>query len=389
MPRTQPNAETSPDRVRRSPARGLLQANARLEERVGELLRVQDVGRALASQLQSDRLVEACVDTVCEITDARTVSVLLLDPSGEILVVRARRSVDRRHVVGRRRALGDGIAGWVAERRAPLLVGDAREHPAVRGVPRGQGYASDSFAAVPLVAGTRLVGVLCATDKAEGRIFDERDLRLLLAIAAEAAIALDNARFVAAQRDRAFAAVCAVAESVEAKDAAMRGHARRVAGLAVRAGYEIGLSQHEIDTLRSAALIHDVGRVVVRDSALTNPGPLTADERASVHEHPVVGERVARELGFLEGALPLIRRHHERWDGRGYPDGLSGRAIDPLTRILTLADAFEAVTSERPHRRARTRRAALAELAEGAGAQFDPGLIEPFTEAVNGHFGGI
>jgi HD-GYP domain-containing protein (c-di-GMP phosphodiesterase class II) len=128
--------------------------------------------------------------------------------------------------------------------------------------------------------------------------------------------------------------------------------------------------------------VHDIGRLALSDAALGRAGPLNDDERTALHEHPLRGEQIVEGLGFLDRARPLIRHHHERWDGQGYPDGLRGREIDPLTRVLAVADAFDAMTSPRPHRPAMSREEALAEMASNAKTQFDPGLVEPFGRAV-------
>jgi HD-GYP domain-containing protein (c-di-GMP phosphodiesterase class II) len=225
---------------------------------------------------------------------------------------------------------------------------------------------------------------VCCAEKAGGQAFDERDLRRLVSLAPHLAVAIENARFHEALQSSAFSALCTLAESVEARDGYMRGHAQRVADYATRAARELGLSPEAIHTLGQAARVHDIGRAAVSDTILGRSGPLTDEERAIVREHPLRGQRILQSLGFLEAALPIVRHHHERWDGKGYPDGLAGRGIDRLTRILTMADVFDAMTSPRPHRQAKSRDDALVELAGHAGAQFDPNLVEPFQRAVAG-----
>ncbi|MFP4055287.1 MAG: HD domain-containing phosphohydrolase [Candidatus Brocadiia bacterium] len=379
-----PSPPPQPQEATSAAASDLLEANRQLEQRVGELLAIQEVSLALSGELQLDRLLDAGLGSVAEATGARTVTVLLADPAQESLVVRARRSRDRQQVVGERRAYGAGIAGWVAEHRVPLLIPDVDDQPAFRELARREGYESASFVAVPLLAGERLVGVLCATEKGDEQPFDERDLRMVLAIAAQMAVAIENARAYEALQSSAFAALRSLAEVAEVREGYTRGHGERVASYAARAAGELGLSGQEIDTLRRAATIHDIGRTAISDSVLGRPGPLSDEERATVREHPVRGERIVGSLGFFDATRPLVRHHHERWDGQGYPDGLKGREIDPLTRILSLADAFDAMTSSRPQRGPKSRQEALAELAACAGTQFDPGLVDAFSRGVEG-----
>jgi putative nucleotidyltransferase with HDIG domain len=299
-------------------------------------------------------------------------------------VVRARHGRNGERVLGERRGIGDGVAGWVAENAVPLLVGDMDQQPGFRALTREENYLTSSFVAVPLKHPDRLVGVLCATDKRDGGTFDERDLRMVLGLAPHMAIAVENARLFEAAQGNACNALRALVESFEAKDGYSLGHSSRVAASATRTAQEMGLSNGEVETLRLAALLHDIGKLGVSDTVFARPAPLTEDEYHAVKEHPARGEEVISAAGFLDGVAPIVRRHHEWWDGSGYPDGLKGRAIDPLTRILTVADAYDAMVSPRPHRPAHTAEEAMAELSKCAGMQFDPSVIEPFRRAVAG-----
>jgi diguanylate cyclase len=157
-----------------------------------------------------------------------------------------------------------------------------------------------------------------------------------------------------------------------------------VADYATRTAGLLGLAPGAVRTLQQGARLHDIGTLTLSDAALGRSGPLTDAEREGLKQHTARGESMVAAVGFLEGVLPLIRSHHERWDGGGYPDGLSGPQIDPLARILTMADAYDAMLSPRPYRQARTPDEALDELSREAGTQFDPTLLESFREAVAG-----
>ena len=379
----------APDDPPRSPvapstAQGLLDANHTLERRVKELTELQDMVQAIGGELRLDRLLELCLDAAGRATGARVVSVLLVDPAEECLVVRARRGRNGERVVGERRGIGDGVAGWVAENRVPLLVGDVAQQPGFRALTRGEGYRTSSFVAVPLAHPERLVGVLCATDKRDGAPFDERDLRMALGLAPHMAAAIDNARLFESVEAHASKALRALVESFEAKDGYARGHSARVAAAATRTAQEMGLADDGIQTLRQAGLFHDIGKLAVSDVIFAQPAPLSRDDYEAVKEHPARGEALLRAAGFLDGVAPIVRQHHEHWDGAGYPDGLEGRAIDPLARVLSVADAYDAMVSPRAHRPARTAGEAMAELAACGGTQFDPSVVEPFRRAVAG-----
>ena len=145
---------------------------------------------------------------------------------------------------------------------------------------------------------------------------------------------------------------------------------------AVSIAEAMGLTAEEVAVIRRAAVIHDLGKIGVRDSILLSPRKLTADELKLMQQHPVIAGRILDQMRFLERELPIVRHHHERWDGDGYPDGLAGRAIPLGTRILAVADSFDAITSTRVYRDAKSAGEALVILAENAGTQFDPTVVE-------------
>ena len=170
-----------------------------------------------------------------------------------------------------------------------------------------------------------------------------------------------------------------IARALEQRDQTI-GHGARVAALAEPVAVRLGWDRDRIRTLRFAAPLHDVGKVRVRPQLLGKPGPLTLEELAEIRAHPAAGARLVAPLRRFRVTLPYVLFHHERWDGGGYPAGLSGRAIPIEARILAIADAFDAMISPRPYRRALTHEHALAEVERGAGTQFDPVAAELFVE---------
>ncbi len=180
--------------------------------------------------------------------------------------------------------------------------------------------------------------------------------------------------------DDAESILVSIAKLVEARDAYTEEHVERVARTALRLGEGVGVSGGDLDALRRGALLHDIGKVGISEMILNKPGPLTDEERAEMQRHVLIGEEVCRPLRTLRGALPIIRHHHERWDGRGYPDGLAGEDIPLLARIVAVADVFDALASDRPYRPAWPEEKARAYIREQAGQQFDPQVVEVFVE---------
>ena len=211
---------TTPQRLRpfRSPAGDLVEANNRLQRRVGELQAVQEMAQAITCELRLDALLETALATLSSLTGAQALTLLLAEPSQSALVVRARRGGGR-HAVGERIEVGRGLSGWVAEHRVPLLLPAVEDRPEFRALARAEGCDEGSFVAVPLMCRDRLLGVVCAAEKAGGLAFDERDLRILICLAPHLTIAIHNAtRFQEAQ-ERALAALNALAESARAAGA--------------------------------------------------------------------------------------------------------------------------------------------------------------------------
>jgi len=183
--------------------------------------------------------------------------------------------------------------------------------------------------------------------------------------------------------ERAESVLFALARSIEAKDPYTEGHCERLADNSARLGERLGLPEEEITALRRAGIVHDVGKVAVPDAILLKPGPLTPEEWKVMRDHPVVGERICRPLKSFRLVLPIIRHHHEKLDGSGYPDGLQGEQIPLTARILQLVDVYDALTTERPYKRALAGEEALATMeAEVAKGWWDARLFAEFATLI-------
>jgi excisionase family DNA binding protein/putative nucleotidyltransferase with HDIG domain len=174
----------------------------------------------------------------------------------------------------------------------------------------------------------------------------------------------------------------ALTSALEARDGIASGHSIRVATLVDPLTEIIGISREEGERIKLAALLHDIGKVIIRDQILSKPGRLTDQEYYLIRQHPEMGERIVRGVEFLKGVEPLIRHHHERFDGKGYPDGLSGEKIPLGARMISLAEAFDCITSECTFQSRRGLEEATEEIEKHAGTQFDPGIVKTFLEEV-------
>ena len=240
---------------------------------------------------------------------------------------------------------------------------------------------------VPLVFRGHALGLMELIETEHERHFTQGDIGLARALAEQAATALNNTRLY--QRSKEYASrleksyletVTALAAAMEAKDHYTAEHADMLAAMAVAVGRRLGLSDTELRDLQYASVLHDIGKIGVPGNILNKPDKLTDEEFAVMAQHTIIGERIISRIDYLAPISKAIRAAHERWDGRGYPDGLTGEDIPRPARILFVCDAFHAMTSDRPYRKAMLAEEALEELRRNAGAQFDPEVVEAFLE---------
>jgi HD-GYP domain-containing protein (c-di-GMP phosphodiesterase class II) len=174
--------------------------------------------------------------------------------------------------------------------------------------------------------------------------------------------------------------VRALSSAIDASDPYTNGHSLRVTAYSVGIGRQLGLPSDMLEALEYGSLLHDIGKIGVMEAILSKPGRLTMDEYEHIRKHPVIGDTIISSIDFLGKMRPIVRNHHERFDGSGYPDGLKSTSIDIMARIVSVADTYDAITSDRPYRVAMSRERALAILAESRGSQLDPELVDVFVD---------
>jgi HD-GYP domain-containing protein (c-di-GMP phosphodiesterase class II) len=210
----------------------------------------------------------------------------------------------------------------------------------------------------------------------DGREFTERQLRLLGGVAHQAKLAIANVGAFQRLEETFLSTVEALANALEASDEYTSSHARWITDMSIKVGAQLGLEGAALKRLELGALFHDIGKIGIPNSILSKPGRLTADERRIVETHPELGERIIAPIELLQDVCPIVRHCHERYDGAGYPDRMAGDDIPIESRIILVCDAFHAMTTDRPYRRALPADEALRRLEENAGSQFDPQVVD-------------
>ena len=206
--------------------------------------------------------------------------------------------------------------------------------------------------------------------------FGDREFELLGGLAHQAKLAIANASSFAGLERTFLSTVEALANALEARDEYTSSHARWITDTALRVGEELGLDSETLKRLELGALFHDIGKIGIPNSVLLKPGPLTDEERLLIETHPELGERIIAPIDQLQNVCGIVRACHERWDGQGYPDRKAGEEIPLEARIIFACDAYHAMTTDRPYRRALPAEEALRRLEEAAGTQFDPQVVE-------------
>jgi putative nucleotidyltransferase with HDIG domain len=237
-------------------------------------------------------------------------------------------------------------------------------------------------AAVQLQWEGELHGALSVTSEVHPRRFSAGDLAVLRTLGVVAGAAVSHLQARKSPGTDVRGPIRDFTAALDRRDGYTARHSQDVVATACEIGTAFGLGQAELAELEVAALLHDIGKVWVPDEILKKPGPLTAEERAVISQHPIWGAAMLTRVPGLEAVATIVRYHHERWDGTGYPHGLSGSRIPLTSRIIAVCDAHNAMTSDRPYRNAIGRERALSELRHGAGRQFDPGVVTQFEAAL-------
>jgi diguanylate cyclase (GGDEF)-like protein len=229
------------------------------------------------------------------------------------------------------------------------------------------------YAVAPFDVDGRTGCLVALVDRSD---FGERELALLGGLAQQAKLAIANASSYEGLERTFVSTVEALANALEANDEYTSTHARWITDLSLRVGRELGLDERALKRLELGALLHDIGKIGIPSDVLAKPGRLTAAERKLVQTHPELGERIIAPIDRLQVVRPIVRHCHERWDGRGYPDGVAGESIPLESRIIFVCDAYHAMTTDRPYRRRLSHREAVRRIAEASGSQFDPHVVE-------------
>jgi HD-GYP domain-containing protein (c-di-GMP phosphodiesterase class II) len=357
------------------------------------LSRLYDIVRSLNSITQLDKLLSQILASAAQMMDARGGFLMLADAEGKFLRCEVTSGRASSGLKGAVLPIDERtVPGMVARLGIPHVENDVVNSPYFSSQKKSPN-AIRKLVCVPLKVKGRVTGVVQVIDKVSGNDFNKADLKLLEAMADTAAVAVENVRLFEAERkktellQRAYsdlhktyqATLQALTGLLDTRDTATKGHSSRVVMITLRIAKSMGIKDPKcLRAIEQGALLHDVGKIGVADAILRKPGPLNAEEWKEMRGHPELGYRMLKDIAFLKDALPIVRYHHERFNGTGYPYGLEGNEIPLEARIFAVADAFDAITSERPYKKARSFEQAAATLVQDSSKYFDPTVVEAF-----------
>jgi len=363
----------------------LLRENMRLKL----LVPLFEVGKTLLSDLHLKSLLETFGRVVLKETRSDAAAVMLVDERTNTFKPESRFFLPDGISKETFQRIEETFGRWVLEKMTPLILAEEGSlTDEMKSFLRQSGLAS--VVALPFVSKDRITGILILCKKHGSASYNQSDLELTSVLCGQATIAIENAKLFGLietknreLEDFYFETVNALAQAIEVKDVYTGGHGDRLVDFAISIAKRLNVSDEERIWLKYAAALHDIGKIGVKEAILTKPGKLTPEEYEEMKTHPAKGAEILKEVKFLAPVVPIVYHHQERYDGKGYPTGLSGQQIPIGSRIVAVLDAFDAMTTNRPYRKGLPTEVAIDELRRHSGVQFDPQVVEAFIQAIS------
>ncbi|MDD5772066.1 MAG: response regulator [bacterium] len=356
---------------------------ARLKELFG-LFRVSEF---ITSSYTSKKLLELILSYIIKQLNASQGSIMLLNRETETLFIAASVGLDEEIVKNTNIKVGEGIAGRVFKDGMPVLVTNIEEHPLFSEIARG--YPDKSFVSYaiksneeiisfPLATAKKVLGVINVRKKTDNTSFTQADMELISILSTQAAVAIENNQLLDNLNNVYIEIMQFIVALTEARDVYLKGHTQRVTEWCLKLGEELRLEKEELEVLRYAATLHDIGKLAVNELILNKPVKFTPEEYEMIKTHSIIGANILKPLNFLSRSRDIVLHHHERIDGKGYPDGLCGKELSLSMNIIILADSYDAMHSNRAYRAALPEEEIKNEISKNINKQFDPVVVDAF-----------
>lgn len=357
-----------------------------LKNRERQLEALMGIGRTINSSLGRRRVLEEVMDTLILLMRAERGFLMLKGDDGRLAVETAR-GIDQVNLEAEAFDVSRTIVDRVAATGETILTTNAQEDPRFENQISVAAFRLRSILCAPLKIKDELIGVIHVDNRARAGIFQEQDKNLLSAFADAAAVAIDNANLFETlleknkELEEAYQATLeGWVRALDMRDKETEGHTQRVTVLTQRLARAMGVDDEQLIHITRGALLHDIGKMAIPDSILLKPGALTDEERELIKQHPTYAYDMLKRIDFLLPAIDIPHHHHERWDGTGYPHGLKGENIPFPARIFPVVDVWDALTSDRPYRKALPHDEVKERIRTDSGKHFDPQVVEIFLQ---------
>ncbi len=355
----------------------------KLLKKVEQYEKLARISVILNSKIELDHLVKFIISSAAELLECEAVSILLFNQENSSLYFAESSTSDAKKLAETYVPLQNSLAGVIFLENTPLILNNVEQDPR-HFLPASKhvNFKTHSLLGVPMRTQERVTGVLEALNK-KNKGFSQDDLDILLVIASQAAVAIQNAKLVMDLQNAYTSTLEGWANALDLRDRETHGHAIRVVEMTLDLATEMGINEDQLLTYRQGALLHDIGKMGVPDYILLKPGPLTEIEWDIMRQHPTFAYKLLSPITYLHPALDIPYCHHEKWDGTGYPRGLQSENIPLAARIFSVVDVWDALRSERPYREPWSIEKVRTHILSQAGKAFDPVVVEAFIRMVD------
>ena len=353
----------------------------KLLEAFEELNIFYDINKSLNNIYNIEIICDITLSFVAEIVCSEKASIALVDENQEYLTIISYKGFDG-NPQKQKIKIKNSLYEDLINNKKPVLKSD-KIRPVVTS--KEQRYKTDYFVlhpicALPMTVSQEIIGVVSLADKVDKKPFTAQDIKFISAISAETAVFIQNARLINHLKESFLVTVRSLSAAIDTKDPYTHGHSERVCKYALSIGKILEVPKKDLEQLELACLLHDIGKIGIPENILNKEGKLSQDEFDIIRQHPLKGVSILEKTKLSESVISIVRHHHERFDGHGYPDGLAGEKITLLAKIVTVADSYDAIVSDRPYRQGLSKKIASEEILKGSGSQFDPKVVWAFKK---------
>ena len=347
----------------------------------GNLSRMLEISRSVYSSLNLEEVLCLILLQAAKTMDAQICSLRLLDKEKGLLEMQASYGLSNDYLKKGPLKLGESVVGKAVEEARTISVSDMKRDPQYKYSDLAQKEGLSSLISSPLKVNDEAIGAITVYS-AQPHKYSRQEEMLFSKVVRQAAIAIENARLYQQLYNAYLQAISSFLTMVEAKDKYTRNHSKRVAEYAVACAKKLQLAPDKVKVLSQACYVYDLGKVEISDHLLVKPGRLTRKEWEIIKEHPLKAADILKPLAYINEIITVVKQHHERFDGSGYPCKEKGEDVLKEARILSVADSYDAMVTDRPYRKALSKEEAITELRRCSGKQFDPEIVAAFILAM-------